>query len=147
MANMCENYLRISGPADDVGRFKERAMGYSPWHMPVSGEAPEPLNFHSLLPIPDEVLAAGYHAAGYEWEYEHWGCKWGACGSRIVDDWDEGLLYEFDSAWSPPLQFIEQVSRQWPTLVFVLEYEESGDGYKGLAKAEAGTLEDHCINL
>ena len=42
---------------------------------------------------------------------------------------------------------MEAVSRAWPTLVYVLDYEEEGLGYKGLARAAAGFLEDHCIAL
>jgi hypothetical protein len=59
--------------------------------------------------------------------------------------WEGGVLYEFDTAWSPSVRFVENVSRAWPTLVFVLDYEEIRAGYKGLARAQAGTLDDHCI--
>ena len=42
--------------------------------------------------------------------------------------------YAFDTAWSPPIKFLENVAKQWPNLTFVLEYEELGMGFKGLAK-------------
>ena len=48
---------------------------------------------------------AGCDAAGYDWEIEHWGCKWGACNSQLTDEWEGHLTYLFDSAWSPPLAF------------------------------------------
>jgi len=34
------------------------------------------LNFHSLVPVPAEILQAGYEAQGYDWENNQWGCKW-----------------------------------------------------------------------
>lgn len=147
MPNWCFNRLRVSGPAKDLTRFQKQAEGFSPWFHPEPGQAKEQLNFHSFVPIPPAVQAAGYEAAGYEWELRHWGCKWGACHVCLVDEWEGGVLYEFDTAWSPPLPFLEQVSLAWPTLVFVMDYEEPLDGFKGLARAVAGVLDDHCIDL
>ena len=37
--------------------------------------------------------------------------------------------------------------RSWPTLLFILDYEELLAGYKGLAQAQAGVVDDHCIDL
>ena len=147
MPNWCNNTLRITGPETDVAAFKLKAVGHSVWDKPPEDEAPSPLNFHSLIPIPDDVLKAGYEAAGYEWEQKNWGCKWGACQAELVDEWEGCLIYGFDTAWSPPLAFIANVARQWPTLTFVIDYEEGGMGFKGLAKAQADAIEDHCISL
>jgi hypothetical protein len=147
MPNWCFNRLRVTGPDDDVARFRTQAVGFSPWHPHPAGSSPAVFTFHSLVPIPAEVLAAGYDAAGYAWELQHWGCKWGASEPSIADEWDDSVIYEFDTPWAPPLAFMEQLSRQWPTLVFILDYEESGEGFKGLARAAAGVLEDHCIDL
>lgn len=147
MPNWCNNHLRITGPAKDVERFKEKAIGHSPWEKPPANVEPEILNFHSLMPIPDEVLKAGYEDAGYDWERNNWGCKWGACEPGLVDEWDGGLIYGFDTAWSPPLPFVEHLSKTWPNLAFILDYEEPGMCFKGLARATNGTLEDHCIEM
>ena len=147
MPNWCFNHLTVTGPAEDVARFQEQAAGFRPWHSPEAGQAPDLLNFHSLLPIPAEVLTAGYAPAGYNWERHHWGCKWGACHAALVDKWEGGVFYEFDTAWSPPLPLVQHVSRVWPTLVFVLDYEDPRMGFKGVSRAEGGVLEGHCINL
>ena len=104
------------------------------------------LNFHSLVPIPKDVLTAP-EPTGFDWERQHWGCTIGAHQAAVVDRWEGGLRYEFDTAWSPAVPFVEVVSRAWPTLAYVLDYEEEGLGYKGLARAAAGLLEDHCIDL
>jgi len=147
MPNWCFNRLRVTGAAEEVTRFQEQAVGFCPWGRTEAGQAPDVLNFHSLVPVPPEVQAAGYQAAGRGWEFEHWGCRLGAHKAAVIAVWEGGALYEFDTAWSPAVIFVKQVSRAWPTLVFVLDYEEPRMGYKGLARANAGTLEDHCIEI
>ncbi len=128
-------------------RFKEKAVGYSPWYseQDKAGEKPGPLNFHSLVPIPDEVLRKGYREAGYDWERGEWGVKWGACHAELVDEGRERLFYIFDTAWVPPLGFIEKAANLWPTLTFVLKYEEGGMGFKGVVTAQADQITDHCV--
>ena len=147
MPNWCNNTLRISGPDTDIQAFKARAVGFSAWSNPQEGEKPNLLNFHSLIPIPEEVLQSGYESAGYDWERANWGGKWGACGTELIDEWETCLVYQFDTAWSPPLPFIQHIAKQWPPLTFVLEYEEGGMGFKGLAKAHQDSIQDLCISL
>ena len=62
MPNWCANKLTITGPEAEVQAFKEKAVGHSPWSKPeeLVNVEPNVLNFHSLVPVPDEVLAAGY---------------------------------------------------------------------------------------
>ena len=110
-------------------------------------EDPDALNFHSLVPVPDEVLQAGYEAAGYDWERANWGCKWGADETTILDEWKTCVIYEFYTAWSPPIEFLTAVAQQWSNLKLILEYEESGLAFKGLAKFQGEIHEDHRINL
>ena len=147
MPNWCANRLRISGPTEDLVRFQKEAVGFSPWHPSEPADEPAALNFHSLVPIPPDVLAAGYGTSGCDWEWQYWGCKWGAVHVTMVDEWEGGALYEFDTAWSPPLPFLKLVSKAWPTLVFVMDYEEPLDGFKGLAQAKAGVLKDFSIEI
>jgi hypothetical protein len=145
MPNLCSNQLTITGPKADVKAFREKAPGQYPWWKPE--EEPEVLNFHSLVPIPENILAGDYESAGYDWEMENWGCKWGAQDSTILDEREEFIAYEFLTAWSPPMKFLETVAKQWPALQFVLEYDEPGIGFKGLAKFRGELHEDHCISL
>jgi len=146
MPNWCHNQLTVSGPADEVKQFKETAVGHSPWlsAAEVGREKPDPLNFHSLFPVPEELMNAGYNEAAYHWERDNWGCKRGARDTQILDEWDGGVIYEFDTAWVPPLEFIEHISKDWPRLTFDLEYDECGIGFTGSAQAQAGKLSDHC---
>jgi len=145
MPNWCSNKLTITGPQAVVQAFKTKAVGHSPWEKPE--KPPDVLNFHSLVPVPKEVLKAGYESAGYDWEMANWGCKWGASGPGILDEWGGRVEYEFYTAWSPPIEFLQKVAVQWPALVFVLVYEEPGVAFRGLAKFQGEIHEDHCISL
>lgn len=144
MTNWCSNTLRVLGPEQAVTRFRERAIGFYPGKNSPLDAQPSVLSFHSLIPIPPERMESRLRL---KWEMENWGCETGAYEARLAEDWDDGLIYEFDTAWSPPIEFLERVSTQWPDLIFVLEYEEPDEGYKGLAKAVAGVTEDHFIRL
>jgi len=146
MPNWCANKLTVTGPEADVQAFKAKAVGPSPWSKPGEDEA-EVLNFHGLLPIPEAVLAAGYGEAGMNWERQNWGCKWGAQDTTILDEWENRVEYEFLTAWAPPIEFFQTVAVQWPNLTFILEYEEPGMVFKGLAKFEGELFEDHCIAI
>ena len=146
MPNWCSNQLRVFGPDEDVARFKAQAAGHSPWGHAKDQEH-NVLNLHNLVPIPPEILAAGYSNTGYHWEVEQWGCKWGACESHLVDEWEGQLEYAFDTAWAPPIPFLEKLAPQWPTLKFLLDYEELSMGFKGIIKAAGTVMEDHCVQL
>ena len=145
MPNWCSNKLTITGLAADIQALKTKAFGHSPWEEPE--DEPNVLNFHSFLPVPENILAAGYGDAGFDWERQNWGCKWGAANSVIVEEWEGHVEYSFDTAWSPPIKFLETLAKQWPNLTFVLLYEELGMCFKGIAKFQGDVCEDHCISL
>lgn len=149
MPNWTNNVLTIFGPEADIKAFKLQAIGHSPWLTAeeLKVDEPNPLNFHGLVPVPEEVLKAGYNSAGYNWEKDNWGCKWGACHTRILEEDVDRIIFDFDTAWSPPVEFMERAAKLWPTLTFILQYEELGMGFKGIAKAKGDKLEDHCITL
>jgi len=77
----------------------------------------------------------------------NWGCKWGASDLGILNDWEGYVDYEFYTAWSPPIEFLQTVAVQWPALVLILAYEEPGIGFKGIARFQGDAKEDHCISL
>jgi len=123
-------------------------VGHSLWprHHEGEGENPNLLNFHNLVPIPLEVLTAGYDSAGANWERENWGCTCGAFETAIVDEWDGLVVYDFQTAWSPPIEFLERAAKELPALTFILHYEEPGMGFEGIARFHGQTAEDHCVD-
>jgi hypothetical protein len=146
MPNWCNNNLHVYGPDAEVRRFKGMAVGTSPWDTEDGGKQ-NVLNFHNLVPIPPEILAADYNDAGFHWERMHWGCKWGARHAVLLDERDGHLHYTFATAWVPPITFFARLAPQWPTLRFLLDYEELSMGFKGLAKVAGHSVEDHCVDL
>jgi hypothetical protein len=68
MTNWCRNSLVVTGDDVHVSQFKKQAVGYWPGEQPEPGLAPGDLNFHSIVPMPDAVIKAGYQSAGKEWQ-------------------------------------------------------------------------------
>lgn len=86
--------------------------------------------FNALVPVPQDVLDAGFQSAGYEWSVVNWGTKWDA-SITAYDDGGSKITYVFDTAWSPPIPFLHTVSAKWPDLTFTLTYEEGGSAFAG----------------
>ena len=147
MPNWCMNKLTVRGPELDVAAFRKSAVGHPPWprQREAEGEKASLLNFHSLIPIPPEVLSTGY-TTGATWERENWGCTFGACETVIVDEWDDLAVYRFDTLWLPPIKLLETIAKQFPALTFLLDYDEPSHGFKGIARFKGDTIEDHRLN-
>ena len=59
----------------------------------------------------------------------------------------ERLFLGFETAWAPPLAaFSERISADFPTLTFVLHYEEPGQAFAGECEWKGGKLvrEEEC---
>lgn len=161
MPNHCQNTLRITGPKEDLERFQEESKGRKPDYAEESpGERKEiresilhRLNFHSLVPIPEESIQAGYNgtlnpdvSSGYMAEIEEWGVKWGAYAVQENDrEKTTELEYVFDTAWSPPIIWLDKVAPMFPTLRFDMRYEEPGVGFIGhyVLEGETVLLDEH----
>lgn len=66
----------------------------------------------------NNLLTYGSYA-WYGWCCNNWGTKWNACQTMINDN----LIY-FETAWSPPMPVIEQLSRMFPNNKFTFTYAE-----------------------
>ena len=98
--------------------------------------------------IPKKVLDGWQKKYGatnwYDFGCNQWGTKWDV--DADVNDYDaEWIELMFDSAWSPPMEWFENVVRDYPSLDFTLKYEEEGNGYLGVAKGKDGYVNDQCI--
>ena len=148
MPNWCSNELDITGPQEDLDRFRDAAVGERPTYakehdinLPISDDDEdrhEVLSFHALVPIPEEILEAGYNGknnalvqSGHGAETTLWGVKWGACGEITRYIGNTSLSYSFETAWGPPCRLIQTVAPQYPTLRFHINYMEEGMCFKG----------------
>lgn len=82
----------------------------------------------------------GFNQGGYEWCVENWGTKWGFCDVRSRWVGERTLLYEFITAWSPPLPLIKKMGEMFPGLRFDLGYWEGGMGFRGRFVVENGKV-------
>lgn len=167
MPNWCQNSLHVEGSTADLAKFKEEAQGYGPRYAPDSDHEKERegkevqrlniLNFHSLVPIPEETLEAGYNGrnsvssgnpkptSGYDMEYLLWGTKWGAQETSL-DEYSDGLMYSFETAWAPPEKWLKHMAPMFPALRFDLSYEESDMEFRGrVVRRGAVVLLDECM--
>ncbi len=171
MPNHVENTLVVSGPSDEVARFRKESTGLPPDYEQSETERKvlgdkevqsQILNFHSLVPIPDEVIKNGFNGknpdieSGYNSQIELWGTKWGAYDvietTKSAGKWtpvtekehDDWVCFNFQTAWSPPEPWIKKVALLFPDLLFNMVYLEEGMGFKGqlILKGELELLDE-----
>ena len=74
----------------------------------------------------------------YDWHCNYWGTKWDVWDVDVQDNGydssgDETYInLSFESAWSPPSEWVKKVAQDYPSLEFLLEYEEGGCAFKGV---------------
>jgi hypothetical protein len=69
-----------------------------------------------------------------DWRCSNWGTHWDCDDIGFEWSTDEKSFYilDFESAWSPPIQFLIRVSFLFPSLSFQLEYIEPGCLFAGV---------------
>jgi len=160
MANYCMNKLTILGKTKEIIRFKET----------VWKSKDEPLNFQTTIPMPDELantqspsnlskikqanLIKKYgHTDWHSWQIANWGCKWGPYKDSMTKptqtNYKNGktkIIYEYDTPWSPPTQWLINTSKQFPKLKFQNYYNEPGMRFKGTETIINGKIIKNTIN-
>lgn len=97
---------------------------------------PEELNIGNVSMTPDEQQIRnkekyGY-ASWYDWRISKWGTKWPESELRIGQEYtinSDGtatIAFNFDTAWGPPIEAFNKISKDYPNLLFCLYYEEPG---------------------
>ena len=150
MPNYCTNNLTVTGDAKEIKRFHEAI---------TAGELQAHEHFRildNLFPTPKELkdTTKGYYGEGtekqikqeemnkanlkkfgspdwYEWNCKNYGSKWSDFDGMFGQISDNEINATFMSAWSPIGEGIRNVSKQFPTLDFVLSYDEGGMAFCG----------------
>lgn len=71
----------------------------------------------------------------YDWNIENWGTKWDltmVIAPDKITDTNTKINYIFDTAWSPSLPVTQEMSKQYPDLLFVHKYKEPGMQIAGI---------------
>jgi hypothetical protein len=122
---------------------------------PKESEEHSALSLAWLYPIPEDIYQGDLGLeeekkygknTWYHWCIDHWGTKWDATAT-LVETPPGFLAYRFETAWSPPVKWLKKVAADFPSLRFVLQYDEPGMGFAGIAIAEQGNLiVDECTD-
>ena len=87
----------------------------------------------------------------YDWSCNNWGTKWGDNDTYLdlheEDDVEGGTVFQFTTAWSPPLFGLAHISAMFPKLDFFLTYSEGGMGFYGLCTFVDGEPIDNCLEM
>jgi len=153
MPNYCWNVLNITGPEKDINEFlnkskiKEDDNGYEK-HFSFSGTVPEPDYKTTPVKLTYPEIDARHAKTDkereeimknkptirkdswWDWRVQNWGTKWEPIDPD-VNYIKEGIVITFDSAWSPPIQWLHTVHLDYPDLKFLLEFEEPGMNFYG----------------
>jgi hypothetical protein len=95
--------------------------------------------YHSQPPRADVTMKEWFKFATNDWynfNIREWGTKWDVAvaeDNKYPDTYMEGpvangenkvVYYNFNTAWSRPMEALTKLSAQYPTLLFTLSYEE-----------------------
>ena len=54
----------------------------------------------------------------YDWQYENWGVKWGACDSMLYEVDSITCLYTFNTPWGSPTNWLLYLAKLYPEFKF-----------------------------
>lgn len=149
MPNWCDNSLTVTGDEAEITRFLTNVR-----HTEEDGTHSYRI-LTSLVPCPQELMdtESGWSADPdaqaerhkkydeniakygekdwYDWCNVNWGTKWSDCDTDMNFDDTTSLGFSFNTAWSPPSEAFVKIGKLYPTLTFVLSYQEQGSCYAG----------------
>jgi hypothetical protein len=126
MPNHCDNTLVITGPDVDIRRFI---------HI-TKCDKEEPYVISQHMPIPNEFKDDGWYA----WCCDNWGTKWGDYSTQLFDEPNEAIFH-YQTAWGPySNQFLQKISIPFPTLTFLMQYEERSMEFMGVSVVRNGEI-------
>lgn len=141
MPNWCYNHLTITGEKENLDRIKFILEDIE------KKDNVEPGIFMALVGRDQSVELNEYeHGGWYDANISYWGCKWDVSYNESgVDYSDDSITMSFQSAWSPPISFIQHLGRLFD-VECELYYEEGGCDFCGKSyynKQDGLTEEDY----
>jgi hypothetical protein len=106
--NPIEEETKVT-PEEAIDKIKE-ALKEMP---PIDSE-----QFHADMAGIMAEMAVGMD--WYNWNVRNWGTKW-ELSDVSLDRTDRELTYYIESAWSPPVEAINNLAKQYPTLTFTIK--------------------------
>ena len=139
--DICQ-YMQMPKELEDIhsGGITINGKSYREWREIKKGKK---VIFVGVEPAEKEALIIKYGACNpIDWCVKILGTKWGTYESHVTAG-DGRLVYTYKTAWSPLSDAcLQELSAKWPTLSFLMEYAERGEGYYGFCYAENGKIID-----
>lgn len=88
--------------------------------------------------ISDKYIAKFGFDNWYDWAYANWGTKWNA-----YDQFSDGNVIEFSTAWNTPYKAMENLSKKYPTIEFNIKYADEDFGHN---TGEYILIGGECVN-
>jgi len=147
MPNHCNNNLIVEGSPARVRDFARDHYRQPDNWKPLDEPAKEhktTLDFSFSVPYPPLHEREDLEQGWYDWQIGNWGTKWNAYDimpetfPQVLKEIEEtdGLTYSFDTAWSPPVEWMLEAAKKYPHLTFTLTYEEPGMCFAGYFKTK-----------
>ena len=99
----------------------------------------------AIVPMPKELedtVSPSDTPNWRDWCNDNWGTKWDVdCYETIMED--DYMEFGFDSAWAPPVAWLERVAKLFPKLKFALKYDEPGMAFMGCAKGQGNIVDEY----
>lgn len=130
MPNWCENRVTIRGAAEKLAEITAALMNET-----------QMFSFARILPMPDDRKGSVMIEGWYSWRISHWNTKWDAYAPVLTEEPGK-LIYDFDTAWSPPTPVIVALAKQFPDVHVTHAYVESGMMFGGLDSFTEGELDE-----
>ena len=148
MPNYCNNVVEIQGPQHILKTLVDHRLDFMKIH-PYPKElditagregADDSPEQRALVAAEEANLKKHGYKNWYDWCVNNWGTKWNAGGDNddMQVDYDEDVgnqgiaLFQFDTAWAPPLGVLEKLMETHPELSIECRYHEPGVGFFGV---------------
>ena len=129
MPNWCNNTATFTN--EDISKVDELEKVLQKIE---SSDEQEVSLFSFFRPRPEEK-----NDSWYDWNVNHWGCKWDASVHSFLRTSDDQITVSFDTPWSPPIALYEYLAREtdwYPSAYYI----EEGVGFMGFVDGD----EDDC---
>ena len=165
MPNWCYNSLIVSGNKETLADFVSKTIiptdKNDDWEdergkftFNILHPLPKPLE-GGFSPLPrkegeddtqyKERIAENIRLYGaedwYEWNIQNWGTKWNASSTSIQILEDDLFHVRFNTAWSPPIEWIKKIVPMYPELEFELTFDEESYAFCGKISAIEGEID------
>jgi hypothetical protein len=141
MANWCECELEITSEVQSSPNEIRQLLSIA-----KDSKNQNDFSLENLLPPPKNCTNID------DWCMENWGTRWNikayidhediANENEVGIGFTHSVSIKFESAWSPPLEAFEKISRLYPSLYFELNYAEEAMDFFGITKYKNGVQQE-----